>query len=57
MRGRNPPEALAMYTRMLDFFEQTFGVGAPLSVIKPQVSSCIEGLRDSGFDGRQTKPD
>jgi hypothetical protein len=46
-----------MYRQMLDFFEQTFGADATASVIEQEVTSCIDGLRDSGFDGRQTKSD
>jgi hypothetical protein len=57
MGGRNPPEALAMYRQMLDFFEQTFGADAPSSVVEQEVTRCIDGLRDNGFDGRQSKSD
>jgi hypothetical protein len=57
MRGRNSPEALAMYRQMLEFFEQKFGADAPSSVIEREVTGCIDALRDKGFDGRQTKSD
>jgi hypothetical protein len=55
MRGRNSPEAVAMYDEWLDSFKRTFGPDTSRSVIEGVVAAAIAALRDSGFDGRQIK--